>query len=268
MSNTTAWPRRSSDLSSYVKRKPARAQRRSRPTAGERLRTFWFLGLLLVFAGAYGLWVLVHSSLFDLKRLEVTGVGRVARSEVAARAAIGAHANVWLLDTRAIGRRVEAIPYVLSAGVHRALPASVRIDVTERKPDGCVRGANDLALTVDSAGRVLERGCAPGSVVYLPQSVRDMAPGSFLNDPELARLQHDAHALANSGDRLRDFRHDTYGQLEASLASGIRVRFGDEEDLDRKRRLIAPILASLGARVAGVIAIDLRAPATPVVERK
>jgi cell division septal protein FtsQ len=223
---------------------------------------------LLVFAGAYGIWVLLHSSLLQVKHLEVSGVRRVDPGEVAARAKIGTHANVWLLDTHAIEQRVETIPYVLTARVHRTLPANVSIEVTERKPDGCVRGTDGLALTVDGAGRVLERGCAAGSVAYLPHAVSAAAPGRFLNDPELAQLQRDAHALANSGERLKDFRHDQYGQLEASLADGIRIRFGDEAELDRKQRLIGPILASLGARIGGVTTIDLRAPATPVVERK
>lgn len=226
------------------------------------------LGLLVVFAAAYGLWTLAHTSIFAVKHLEVSGAKNVERSEVASRAAIGRNANVWLLDTHAIERRVEAIPYVLTARVHRGLPASVRIEVTERKPDGCVRGAEGVALTIDGAARVLERGCTPGSIVYLPHAAVDVAPGRYLHDPELAQLQRDAHALADSGERLRDFRHDAYGQLEATLAGGIRVRFGGEEDLDRKQRLIGPILASLGTRIAGVTTIDLRAPATPVVERK
>jgi cell division protein FtsQ len=267
MSNTTVWLKRS-HVSWCVKRKPKRIVRRSRPTLQTRIRTFWVLGLLLVFAAAYGVWVFANSSVFQVKHLEVTGVTRVARSAVAARAAIGTHSNVWLLDTHAVERRIEAIPYVLNARVHRGLPASVRIDVTERKPDGCAQGPDGVALTIDSAGRVLERGCAPAGVVYLPRSLSDAAPGRFLHDPELAQLQRDAHTLAESGGRLKNFRHDKYGQLEATLAGGIRIRFGDEDDLDRKRRLIQPILASLGDRIAGVTAIDLRAPSTPVVERK
>jgi hypothetical protein len=50
------------------------------------------------------------------------------------------------------------------------------------------------------------------------------------------------------------------------MPGGIQIRFGDDDDLDRKRRLIAPILAQLGPRLADVRAVDLRAPGTPVVD--
>ena len=187
---------------------------------------------------------------------------------VSSHAQISGRSNIWLLDTGAIARRVETIPYVLTAHVHRALPATVRVEIAERIPDGCVRTDDGAELTIDATRRVLERGCLAAAVVYLARAVDDSDPGTFINDPELALLQKDARVLAASGEPLTDFSHDKYGQLEARLADGIRVRFGDEEDLDRKLRLIGPVLASIGNRLAGVTAIDLRAPSTPVVERK
>jgi hypothetical protein len=52
------------------------------------------------------------------------------------------------------------------------------------------------------------------------------------------------------------------------LSDGVAVEFGDESGLDRKERLIAPIYAQVGDRIPLIKAVDLRAPATPVVEFK
>jgi cell division septal protein FtsQ len=241
--------------------------RRSRPSLWARVRTFWLLALTLAVPAGYGGYRLVTAPVFHLKTLTVTGLARVSRSQVFDRAAIDPLDNVWLLDRTAIRRRIEAIPYVASARVHVALPASVWLEVTERTPDGCVRETDGRGYTVDAALRVLEPGCTdPAAIRYIVRAKLGAQPGTFLRDPELVLLQRDARALAATGDRYRSFEHDSYGDLEATLSDGIDVEFGDDGDLALKQRLIGPILAELGPRANDVRAVDLRAPAAPVVE--
>ncbi len=244
-----------------------RPLRRSRPSLARRLRTFWILGVVAIAAVAAGGWALVTWHGFHVGALTVTGLARVEQRDVLTRAAIDPHANIWLLDRGAIERRISAIPYVASAWVHRRPLASVWIEIAERTADACVRDPSGDAYTVDRDLRVLTDGCSAGTTrVYDLRAQLTTKPGAFLHDAELVRLHRDAGALATTGDRFRAFRHDDAGALEATLHDGIRVKFGDDGDLAVKQRLIAPILAQLGARVASVRAVDLRAPATPVVE--
>lgn len=248
-------------------RSTARPLRRSRPSLARRLRAFWLLGVVAALALGWSGWALATWPGFELRALTVTGLNRVAERYVVARAAIDPRVNVWLLDRAAIERRIEAIPYVATARLHRRLVANVWIEVAERSPSACVRDGTGHVFTVDRDLRVLELGCTP--VATLAYDVRsDLAarPGAFLHDGELLRLQGDALALATTGDRFRSVRHDGVGALEATLHDGIRVRFGDDTDLEVKQRLIGPILAQLGRRAADVRSVDLRAPATPVVE--
>ncbi len=242
-------------------------RRRSRPTIRARLRTYWLLAVVVAGVTAGALVAIARLPVFDLKWLAVTGLAHVSRSEVVARAAIDPDANVWLLNRTAIRRRVEAIPYVDTARVHVRPPADVWIDVSERVAEACVRDRPGRTVTIDAAGRVLETGCAGDLAVYAVRDRIDARPGDFLHDDELAALQTDARALAGRGDRYLEFDHDAFGQFEATLAGGIRVRFGDDDDdLAGKQRLIGPILAQLGPRAGNVRAVDLRAPGTPVVE--
>lgn len=249
------------------KRKPL--IRRTRRSLGERLGSFWVLGALLAFGIAYGLWIAANLNYFHVKKIEIGGMHHVTRADIASSAQIRTGTSIWFLDTGAIARRIEALPYVLAAHVHRALPSTARIEVTERVADGCVRSDDGAELTIDATRRVLQRGCVSGGIVYLPRDVDDTPPGKVVQSADLGRLQADARTLlAGTNVRLTNFTYDRFGQLEARLGDGTRIRFGGEENLDQKRALIEPILASLGPRARSVRSIDLRTPATPVVERK
>jgi len=247
-------------------RASARLQRRTRRSLGSRLRTYSLPAIALLGPAVWGGWWLANLPAFHLQSLVVTGLSRVTEPEVVARAAIDPQANVWFLDRAAVRHRIEAIPYVETARIHVRPQAAVWIEVSERTAEACVRDAAGNVLTVDAALRVLETGCSSAKLTYEVRSNLPAAPGTFLHDPELIALQSDARTLARNADRYRAFSHDSFGELEATMQDGIRVRFGDDDDLDRKQRLIAPILAQLGPRAGDVRAVDLRAPDAPVVE--
>ncbi len=244
----------------------AQNKRRSRRRLSARLRTYWVLVAIALGGLILGGWWLASAPMFRLKSLTVGDVPRVSRETVIARAALDPRGNVWLLNRGAIERRIEAIPYVATARVHVRFPASVRIDVTQRQPTACVRDAVGERFTIDAASRVLESGCTGAALpTYVLRERLHAVSGTFLNDSELARLESDAQVLGTIG-RYRRLSDDAYGQLVATNAAGIDVRFGDKRDLGRQARLLAPILAQLGRRAADVRAVDLRAPSTPVVE--
>jgi cell division septal protein FtsQ len=224
------------------------------------------VGVVVLAVVAWAAVAIVRLPIFHPSSIAVTGLVRVSRDDVIAKAAIDPNANAWLLDRTAIRRRIESIPYVDTARVHVRPPAAVWIEVDERTAEACVRDPDGRSATLDGALRVLETDCAGPALTYILRRAIDLSPGTFTHDPELAALAADARALAGRGDRYRAFDHDAYGELEATLDSGIRVRFGDDDDLDRKERLIGPILAQLGPRLGDVRSVDLRAPSTPVVE--
>ncbi len=244
-----------------------RPKRRSRPSLAARLRRFWLLGVAVLLLGLWGGFALATSSAFRLHQLTITPLMHVGLGDVLARAEIDPRTNVWLLDRGAISRRIEALPYVATARVHPRLLGNVLIDITERTAAGCVRSTGGRTLTIDRENRVLERGCvATIPIAYVVRAALADPPGRYVRNAELAALERDARALALRGEQFRTLRHDAFGGLEADLPDGVRVRFGDDRDLARKQQLIAPIFTGLGARAARVRAVDLRAPATPVLE--
>jgi hypothetical protein len=244
------------------------ARRKRSPMS--RLRPYWVAGGVVALLGFPAAMFAASEPVFHLKHLAVTGLARVARSEVVARAAIDPQTNVWFLNKRSIENRIDAIAYVLSAHVHRRPPADVTIDVTERTPSACVRDRDGREVTIDRDDRVLEDDCADRTLVaYDVRSALAEHPGAFVRSPELADLEAASAKLGASAARFRAFSYDGFGQLVAVMPGGIAVEFGDAgdaDDLGRKERLITPILAQLGPRATDVKAVDLRAVATPVVE--
>lgn len=244
------------------------ASRRSKPSLFAKLRAFWVvaLGLACALAGTFA--YALNWPGFRLGALDVTGNALVPRPAIISRASLEPGRNIWLLDTHAAQQRIEAIPYVQSAHVQRAFPNAVEISIVERAPLGCLIAAGGAALTIDAQRRVLERGCARMPRPLLrAEALAAGAPGVFLRSEQLARLQTDAAVLRGARDAFVAFGFDRYGGLEASLAGGPLIRFGGDADLPEKLRLLDAIQARLGPD-PNLLAIDLRAPAAPVLQRR
>jgi cell division septal protein FtsQ len=231
-----------------------------------RLRMFWiFIVAGLVLAAAAG-YALVSRPEFRLRSLTVTGNHVVDRRDVVAAAAIPFDANVWTLDTRVIARRIEAIPFVATARVHRRLPANVELAITERTPLACVTNGGS-PVTIDGDRRVLATTCLSGDLLrYDLRLESPPSPGQFLEDEDVGRVQRDAAIFTAAGFALRTVGFDRFGSLDAVTATGLRLRCGDDADLEKKVRLIGPILDATKKRLQTVETIDLRAPSTPVVQ--
>lgn len=208
---------------------------------------------------------------FAPQRIDVRANTRVSRADVIAAAGIAPNVNIWLQNPQAIATRVEAIPYVSTASVHRIPPATIQIDIVERTPFAVVRSGSGAAL-VDRGMRVLEPAAEVAADTRLVRFVLDPAraldPGTFLTDPEDLALRDDYDAMLAAHVVPLELRHDRFGGLVATLSGGIRLMLGTESDLDRKLVLVDPILAQVARRDRSVDAIDLRAPGTPVIDYK
>ncbi len=233
-----------------------------------RIRTFWIVATLVVLAAAGAFLAFANAPQLALRSIEVAlpAGAPVARDEVLAAASVGANANVVLLNTGAIRRRIEALPYVQTAELHRTLlpQPGLRIAVTVRVPYACVSGAGaGASATIDASARVLQAGCSPGRLAVGLGALALPAPGERLADPDVAKLLADA-ATIGAQLPLRAIRRDRFGGVEAVDERGVTIRFGADDDLAAKLALVEPVRrAAAGRRLT---AIDLRAPKTPVIQ--
>jgi hypothetical protein len=249
--------------------RPRTLPRRRKPSLAARVKPFWILMLvLLVLVAVGGAW-LARSPWFRVARVgvDVPLESPVSRERVRAVAAIAPDANVWLLNGGAIRGRIEAIPYVDRATVHRGqFPQPfVELTITVRRPTACVRGGL-REVTIDAASRVLQAGCAAPAVARIDAGAATVPlPGGTIADPDVGRLLGDARTLADANLAVRSLGRDRFGGLEAVDVTGVTLKFGDDADLAKKAALVEPVRAGIGTK-RPIRAIDLRSPGTPTVE--
>lgn len=241
---------------------------RRKKSASARLRPFWILFVLVAIAAAVGGYFAATWPGFYPKPVTVSGNKMVSTAQILSRAQIAAQQNVWLQNTHKAAQRIEAIPYVLTARIHRIPPATVRIVITERKPFAVLQTADGSAL-VDRDLRVLQPADDP---LALPVIVTKMpslpADGTFVKDADAQRLRNDYDMLAQAHVAVRSLKYDKFGDLIAGTRGGISLLLGDDSDLSKKTPLIDPIISQVSASGRKLAAVDLRAPKTPVVVYK
>ena len=110
---------------SHARPKPAPSERRRRPL----LRRL--VAAALVLAQVVLLILALTLPVFQVKGAQITGLHLLRTRDVLAAAAVPRQ-SVFTVDTQAIQRRLDALPWVESATVTTGLPASLHIAVTER----------------------------------------------------------------------------------------------------------------------------------------
>jgi hypothetical protein len=247
--------------------RPRAAPRRRKASFAARVKPFWILLVVLVALAAWGGAWLAQSPAFRVTRVGVdVPLGPpVSPGAVRAAAGITRETNVWLINTRAAARRIEAIPYVDRAAIHRGqFPKPfAEIAVTVRRPSACVRGAGGDA-TIDTTARVLQPGCATAALPRIDAGQAVVpAPGGTIADPEIERLLADAKTLSDANLAVRRLARDRWGGLDAVDVTGVLIEFGPDDDLAKKVALVEPVRAGVGKHA--IRSIDLRAPTTPIV---
>jgi cell division protein FtsQ len=172
------------------------------------------------------------------------------------------------LDEAAAARRVERLPWVADATVHRVWPNTVSIEVRERAPAATVPAARGGSTLVDATGRVLGPATRRADDRPALEGVpRAGAPGTRLQDETRPALEV-ARALT-PGLRTRVaavvLRPD--GELQLRLRPEGLVRLGDAAALTPKLVAAEAVLGEVDGRVA-VAVLDVRTPETPVLTHR
>ena len=239
--------------------------RRRRSPAG-RLARFWIAFAAVFFVTIVCAFLAATWSGFDPKSIAVSGNVVVPKQTILQAAAIPTDRDVWLQNVHAARARVERIPYVDQAWIHRRPPANVRIVVSERVPAAVVQSGGVSGL-VDDGLRVLAINPAPSNLpVLVPARPVTLSAGAFLKDQQIVALRDDLSALEAAHIPVARLSFDPFGELSAQLKTGVSILFG-EADFAKKVPLVQPILAQL-AHKRPFRAIDLRALDAPVVVYK
>ncbi|MGH3793937.1 MAG: cell division protein FtsQ/DivIB [Pseudonocardiaceae bacterium] len=205
----------------------------------------------LLLLGGTGAWVLLGSSLFDTRSVQVTGTRELSAGQVAAVAAVPLGTPLLQLDTSGIAARVAAVPRVAAVQVSRTFDGTVRIAVTERIPIAVLPTPDGVHL-VDATGTDYATVAlvSPG----LPElRVARTGPG----DPATMAAITVLTALPGPlRTEVLSVAADSPADVVLRLDHRREVHWGGVEDSDRKAAILGPLLTQPG-RVYDVSSPDL-----------
>ncbi|MGI8686515.1 MAG: cell division protein FtsQ/DivIB [Acidimicrobiales bacterium] len=209
-----------------------------------------------------------RSPLFDVDYADVRGAEQTARADIVHATGLDGHPALLDVDTAAVARQVEALPWVLDATARREWPGTVRIDVTERRPAAVLPAAGGGWALADRTGRILKIGPdKPAGLPVIgnippPERAGDSVPASATPSLRVAAALPGAVR-----DRVADVATLATGDVELQLtAPGGVVRLGPPVDLDAKLSVLATVLAR--ADLARVSVVDVRVPRAPALTRR
>lgn len=131
---------------------------------------------------------------------DVRGASYTSHSDIAAALALDTAVSQLSYDAAAAERRIEALPWVLRAKVHRILPAAIGVEISEREAAILWRAA-DRDMLVDMTGRLLTtvpRGSDIGLPVVTGEDAGPAAPDLMVlvrTHPEIQRRMIEARRI-------------------------------------------------------------------------
>ena len=171
--------------------------------------------------------------------------------------------SLLALDGRALERRAEALPTVVSVSYDRAFPHTLRIDGRARAPGRCAPPRQgDLARLGAGEGRPAhpDRHRIPRSRGSGCRARRTSRVGAFLA-PRGGGTAARTLALAARFPARIATASLAHGELVFRLRSGLELRLGDPTDVRLKLAIARRALAQLPT---GATYVDVSVPGRPV----
>jgi hypothetical protein len=129
----------------------------------------------------FGIWSLLHSSLFSARSVSVVGATHETTAQIEAAAGLARHPPLLDVNTGAAVRGIERLPWVRSAWVSVHWPDGVQVVVTQQSPKVVMVAAGGQWAELSATGRVLADVTArPPGLIEVAGPQAPGAPGSTL----------------------------------------------------------------------------------------
>lgn len=213
-------------------------------------------------------WLVVQSPLLALDAITVRGATHEQPTTIRLAAGVSPGTALLFVDTGAVARRVEGLPWVARARVHRELPHGLTIVVMERQPAAWLRRAPKAVALVDRAGRILaDAGEPPAGLPELKGVSRIPAPGGHVDASAPSALARLPDALRAQLGVLALDRGEAVLHLVAvpggpGPAAG-EVRLGPLEQVRAKGAAALAVLDELASARQHATYVDVRVPGAP-----
>jgi cell division protein FtsQ len=244
---------------------PRISARRTEVTRQLGRRRLRVVGVLVgVVVLLFGVWSLLHSSLFSARAVTVVGATHETVAQIEAAAGLSNHPPLLNVHPGAAARGIERLPWVATASVSVSWPDGVRVAVTERVPRVVMATAGGQWAELSADGRVLADVTAlPVGLVQLKAARAPGAPGTTVAGPDQVGLSVASTLPASFRAQVTEVTVEPAGWVQLAMTTPILVDIGNSSQLPAKYEDVTAILA--GAPLHNGDVIDVSVPKAPTV---
>jgi len=244
----------------------------SRKISGHRFRIS-----LLIFTLLLSTYLFLHSSIFNVNRIEVQGNVKVSREEVMALSGLAPGINIFEVDKDLSSQAIEAHPMVKKVEIVRQLPRTLVMKIDERQI-WAVIPYQGVFLCIDDTGVCFDK-LNHTPINDYPIITMDVMPeyvnlGQAVNNQASDMVRKVWMAMPDSDrQKISEFHYlNKENALNIYTLSGTEIRFGDLERLEEKAKtLIQVIQIETNFKKQGkdvLEYIDMRYKGEPVVKTR
>jgi cell division septal protein FtsQ len=214
------------------------------------------------------------SSLFAVQEAIVPLTAHVKESELRAALAPASGENLFRLSCTDLEERLEQLPYVKRAEVHRRFPSSLEVTVEEHVAAARVQLDGGRIWLLSEDGRVLEvdRGQAPERLVIVPPTELRLKVGDRLPSNLLGALQLASDLTSQEQSPLiipaQTVSLTSAGQATVFLQGGTQVRLGELAQLEEKLMVARQLIEEYSRDERVLAYVDVYLPDRPVAKVK
>jgi len=216
------------------------------------------LGLLTLAALGWGVYTLFATSQFFVYGADIRGNVALSAQEIYAASGIDSQSIFWLNPARVV-EQIKSLPNIKAASVSIALPATVVIEVVERKPE-LLWQTGETVWWVDQEGTIVPpKGDVTGMLRIIDDDQQPLAAGHQI-DPTIIEGAQTLRLLAPD---LSVVRYSRAQGLTVATPEGWPVYLGDGSEIKAKLVVLTALLADLQTQNSTPVFIDLRDPLRP-----
>ena len=219
-----------------------------------------------IVAIVFGAIFLYRSDAFSIENVKVTGVSHLTDQEISQLAAVPDDSTLLRLDTAGIIERLETHPWVESATIHRQIPDTIEIEITERTPAAAVY-INEGSIWVISTDNTWLSAATEDDwnsmqrITDVSAAIEAPAAGNECSDEGVV------NAIAIYAGVTDSFAQQIYSISAESaikatlvLTNGVTVAFGEADEIDLKEAAVQSLLSQYEGTISY---INVRTPSRP-----
>jgi len=212
--------------------------------------------------------------IWQVSSVKIAGNNYLPESKIISTARITAGENIFLIDLDEVGSRFLNIIQIKGVKIRRKLPGTIVIEIKERAPFAIAVIGGTTSL-IDNEGYIIAKGNLGSSIYRLGIAKCPVIRGISKKSLEKGiRLNAADRIFVRSAlDMLSKFMDIGTIQMDVGnredmiiyVEDILKVKIGDQNEIERKTRIIKALLSSVTGKWNKVAYIDVRVPDSPVI---